>query len=100
MRIEARHHRSHGSYPMDRCWHCQRDRAYCRTKIRFSSWLEADEWVTEFNESRNYTDTVWRYHCGWCDGWHMYAAKDKEGRKKVEQARRQWLRRKHSDAID
>lgn len=102
MNVQGRHRRSHPPYPMEQCWYCQRDKAYCRAKIRFATWLEADEWVTEFNESRNYVDTVWRYHCDWCSGWHMYAAKDKEGRKKVERARRQWLlqRRAQSEQLD
>ncbi len=87
---------------MDQCWYCQRDKARCRSKIRFSSWVEAHDWVTEFNESRNYTDTVWRYHCGWCDGWHMYEAKDKVARLGVERARRQWLlqRRAQREQLD
>lgn len=97
MGIQRRHDRSHRPGPMDQCWHCQRARAICRTKIRFATWYEADEWVTEFNESRNYTDTVWRYYCEWCNGWHMHRTKDKVSRLGVERARRQWLRRRHGE---
>jgi len=88
---ERRHRRNHPPYPMEQCWHCQRDRVHCRSKIRFSSWVEADQWVTEFNEERAYTDTVWRYYCDWCDGWHMYQPTDKEGLRQVERMRRKWL---------
>jgi hypothetical protein len=73
------------------CWYCQRARAHCRSKIRFSTWQEAEEWVRDRNESCGYVQPVTRYPCRWCDGWHMTRADDRRSAKRAERQRRKWL---------
>lgn len=88
-----RHHQSHPGVPMADCWYCQRDQATCRSKIRFADWREARAWVDEYHESRAYAEPwVRRYSCGWCGGQHMTSNLDKHDRKRVEKARRKWVR--------
>lgn len=87
------HNKNHGDLdePFETCWRCGRDRARCRSKIRFTSWAEANEWVTEKNESAGYVNPVVRYACRWCGGWHMTTANDPRARARVERQRRKWL---------
>lgn len=96
MRNPLRHHNKNHRYqgqgaPFETCRVCARDEAVCKRKIRFATWQEANEWVTEYNESTGYTRPVTRYPCRWCNGWHMKTAKDPRTRARVERARRKWL---------
>jgi len=90
---EQYHNKNHsdGRYKFESCWRCARARFHCLSKIKFSSWLEAEEWVQEFNESRSYKDCVTRYRCRWCMHWHMAKADDKRSMKRTEKKRRKWL---------
>lgn len=90
---EEYHNRNHddGTYPMEECSRCRRAQQKCKNKIRFWTWVEADDWVRDFNESRSYFQPVVRYWCRWCDGYHMATARTKKQLKQVEKARREWL---------
>ncbi len=55
---------------------------------------EADEWIREFHECKDYAKPwVYRYRCRWCGAWHMTRIKDRErvARARVEKQRRKWL---------
>lgn len=73
------------------CWECGRQAARCRAKLRFTSWAEADDWVTEYNVSTGYVQPVVRYRCSWCLGWHMKTAKGRVDRGRAEKQRRKWI---------
>jgi len=73
------------------CWECQRDQAVCRTKIRFGTREEADEWVDDLNRTRRHAVVVSRYPCRWCPGWHMKTATTRQEFRRVEKARRKTL---------
>ena len=73
------------------CWSCGKARADCRRKIRFAHWSEADEWVRDLNETREYHNPVARYRCHWCHGWHMTSATSRIQRGRTEKQRRKWL---------
>lgn len=72
MKSPLRHHnKNHGGIgqPLETCWFCGRDRAKCRSKLRFTSWEEANEWVMESNVSRGWEPPhMTRYRCRWCEG--------------------------------
>jgi hypothetical protein len=74
------------------CWRCGRDRAACRRKIRFATWVQAREWIDEYHVSRGYAEP-WqrRYRCVWCDAFHTTSNLDERDRKRIEKARRKWL---------
>jgi hypothetical protein len=93
MRTPERYHADeHPPCAFADCWFCQRDRACCRSKLRFGTREEVDEWVRELNESRGYAHPVVRYRCRWCQVWHMKTARDKRSLKRAEKHRRKWLR--------
>lgn len=76
------------------CWRCWRAQGNCQRKIRFTDWAEADEWVTEYHESRAYTPPwQYRYRCRWCAGFHSTTVRDRDrvARHRVEKQRRKWL---------
>lgn len=89
-----RYHAKNHVFEFENCWRCQRARAICRTKIRFDSWQEAEGWVREFNEQREFADCVTRYRCRWCGGWHMTKANGPPSSKRAEKQRRKWLVRR------
>lgn len=95
MRNPERHHNKYHrdtGQPFDTCWLCARDRAVCRTKIRFTTWEEANEWVDDYNLNREWEPPhMTRYPCRWCDGWHMKTARDPRSRARMEKQRRKWL---------
>lgn len=100
MRRPLRHHNKNHKdtgVPFEECPVCERDRLTCQKKIRFVGWFEANEWVTELNESQGYTRPVTRYRCRWCDGWHMKRAKDVRSRARMEKQRRKWLQRQAAE---
>lgn len=73
------------------CWYCQRSQAHCRSKIRFATREEADEWVRERNDASAWASPVVRYPCRWCLGYHMARPKGKQQIRRVERHRRKWL---------
>ncbi len=99
-----RHHRKYHDVPpvpFEDCWRCGRDRAVCLSKIRFGSWQEANEWVTEYNVSRGWAPPhMTRYRCRWCQGWHMKTAKDPRARARMEKQRRKWLTARATELRD
>lgn len=83
-------HRREG-VPFEECRRCAADRATCEKKIRFHTWVEADEWVHEFNVEHGWRPPLMtRYPCRWCTGWHMKTVKDKHERVRAERQRRKW----------
>lgn len=84
-------HRDRGQ-PFEECWACGRDRAVCSSKIRFTTWQEANDWVYDYNVGRAWAPPhMTRYRCRWCEGWHMKTARDARSRARMEKQRRKWL---------
>jgi hypothetical protein len=74
------------------CWYCLRGIAICKSKIRISTWNEAEEWVKEYNESHAYLNPVVKYQCRWCNQYHMTRAKSAtRNGKTMKKAKRKWL---------
>lgn len=86
-------HASRHRGEFESCWYCQRARAHCRSKIRFATREDVDEWVRDRNESSAYVQPVTRYPCRWCLGYHMTSASGKYQARRAERARRKWLSR-------
>lgn len=87
----------------DPCWRCGRDQARCKRKIKFASYQEADEWVKEFNESHEYKKGVTRYHCIWCNGWHMRKPGGRYKKtqiRRIEKMRRKWMIERRNAMLD
>lgn len=90
-RVIAYHVTRHDpTVPITTCWRCGKAQADCRRKIRFTTWQEANQWVTESNHTRSFDPPVTRYRCRWCNGWHMCTATRKHQRRRAERARRKW----------
>ncbi len=94
MKNPERHHRwKHDpSQAFETCPVCARDKRVCEKKIRFASYVEADEWVYDFNITRGWSPPLMtRYPCRWCAGWHMKTAKDKHERVRMQRQFRKWV---------
>lgn len=101
MNPETYHRKNHrpADAPFAECWSCGRDRAVCRSKIRFGSWAEADDWVEDYNLNRRWEPPyMTRYRCRWCGGWHMKTARDVRAVARMEKRRRKWLRQQRPAA--
>ena len=82
------------------CGYCIKVKTRCPTKISFTTWWEADEWATEFNESTRYIDPLQPYTCRWCLQWHMGHPKGNVQRKRLERKRRKWLMEQRMKGIN
>lgn len=60
MRSPEKYHQDEHRGPFADCRRCRRQAGHCRQKIRFTDWLEAQEWVTEYHESHEYAKP-WQY---------------------------------------
>jgi hypothetical protein len=79
------------------CYHCQKGRAICRSKIQWHNLGDALEAAESLNIERNWTGrTVLVYGCIWCGEWHTKTAKDAYDLRRVERLRRKWLRKQLS----
>jgi len=94
-RLETWHRKHHPrrNQPIADCWHCQRDRAKCRSKIPFATREEVDAWIDELHRCRNYATPVVRYRCRWCPHYHYATAVTRVQKRRVEKARRRSLYR-------
>lgn len=82
---QARAHKSNDhTWPMEECWSCERNRAICKSKVRFASLEEAQEWCDEVNYPTR-SKLVRPYRCYWGPGlhWHMATAKGASARRRV-----------------
>jgi hypothetical protein len=94
MRSPEQYHEGEHLGAFEECRRCRRQAGHCRQKIRFTDWLEAQEWVTEYHESRSYAlPWQYRYRCRWCEGYHTATirGRDRVARDRVEKQRRKWL---------
>lgn len=89
--LEKYHRKYHRWGPVENCWSCGRQRAICKSKLRYDTPEAADVVVRETREREQYTRPVARYHCRWCDGWHLTTHPKGAARHRVERARRKWL---------
>lgn len=88
------HDREHKDASFENCGRCRRAQVICQKKIRFATWIDADEWIAEYHESKDYAKPwAYRYRCRWCDAWHMTTIRDRDrvARARVEKQRRKWL---------
>jgi hypothetical protein len=88
------HNRRHRKRPepFETCRRCLFDKAVCEKKIRFHTFVEADEWVLELNMERGWKPPLMsRYRCMWCLGWHMKKARDGRERARAQRVFRNWV---------
>lgn len=77
--------------PWEDCDRCQRGLIKCQRKRVYTSRDEAQVAMTQFNEDREYKDTVKYYRCRHCLQWHLTHKTGKAARKRIEKQRRHWL---------
>lgn len=98
MKTPLQHHvrrhrnRQEPAGPFEECKRCAFDRAVCEKKIRFHTFVEADEWVLEFNLEHGWKPPLMsRYRCMWCEGWHMKTAVHGRERARAQRVFRKWV---------
>lgn len=93
-RMHARFHGEH--VPFEDCFRCGRQLAVCKSKIRFLTPWEAQEWADDLNLSREHKPpVVVIYRCRWGVDvhWHTATARRRYDHQRVERQRRKLLRR-------
>jgi hypothetical protein len=107
MRTPRQYHAAEHLGAFEDCGRCARAAGRCRQKNRLADRTEADAWVTEYHESREYAQPWQRHYCcRWCNALHTATIRshDRVAWDRVEKQRRKWLaakevqRRDHTDA--
>lgn len=83
------HPRTPGAW--QECDRCLRGLMKCQRKRVYFSRDEAQAAMTQFNEDREYKDTMKYYRCRHCLQWHLTHKTGKAARKRIEKQRRHWL---------
>lgn len=95
MKDPLRHHNhrhKNQGVPFEQCPRCAFDKAVCEKKILLHTWVEAHEWVLEYNIEHGWRPPLMTYYrCRWCGGYHMNTCRDKRDRVRAERWRRQWM---------
>ena len=77
--------------PWTSCQRCQWGLVKCERKRVYTSREDAQAAMTQFNEDREYQDTVKYYRCRHCLNWHLTHKTGKTARKRIEKQRRHWM---------
>ncbi len=87
--------------PFEECRRCRYDKAVCEKKIRFATFVEADEWVLDFNKERGWKPPLMtRYRCLWCEQWHMKRAAHGRERARAQRVFRKWVKNLAAEDCD
>jgi len=92
--IQRWHEKEHGSWSIESCWYCGREKAKCKSKIfRYADREQAHAEAKAMNEADNYVRPRVAYFCPWCGLYH-HTTKLRARGARVERQRRKWVTEK------